>query len=257
MDTALFSLDSALALMTLTALEIVLGIDNIIFIAILTGRLPEEKQHRARIIGLTLALMMRILLLFGIFWVMQLTAPLFTIPFLTEAAGEGAAAVRVPLSISGRDLVLVAGGLFLIAKATYEIHHMMEGPHDGDTSGRPTVSVAMVLVQIALLDVVFSLDSVITAVGMAQHIEIMVAAVLIAIIVMIAFVGSVSQFVTRHPSMKTLALSFLVMIGVLLVADGLGQHLPRGYVYFAMFFSLVVELVNLRAGARRREAVAS
>lgn len=256
MDTALFSLDSALALVTLTALEIVLGIDNIVFIAILTGRLPEEQQHRARTVGLTLALAMRILLLFGIFWVMRLTTPLFTIPWLSEVVSEGADIVRAPLSVSGRDLVLVVGGLFLIAKATYEIHHMMENQHDQDTAGRSTPSVGTVLVQIALLDMVFSLDSVITAVGMVEHIEIMIAAVLISIAMMIVFVGSVSQFVTTHPSMKTLALSFLVMIGALLVADGLGQHLPRGYVYFAMVFSLLVELINLRAGARRRKVAA-
>ena len=257
MDTALFSLDSLLSLVTLTALEIVLGIDNVVFIAILAGRLPQQQQHRTRIIGLTLALLMRILLLFGIFWVMRLTAPLFTVPVLTELAGEGASAVRVPLSVSGRDMVLVVGGLFLIAKATYEIHHMMEDGHGDGSAGRPMASVGMVLVQIALLDVVFSLDSVITAVGMARRIEVMVAAVLIGIVVMIVFVGSVSRFVMTHPSMKTLALSFLVMIGVLLVADGLGQHLPRGYVYFAMVFSLLVELVNLRVGARRKKAVAS
>ncbi len=253
---ALFSLDSALALLTLTALEIVLGIDNVVFIAILTDRLPAEKRRRSRAIGLTLAMVMRILLLFGIFWVMQLTTPLFTLPVLTELVGEGATAERVPLSISGRDVILVVGGLFLIAKATYEIHHVMEGAHE-QASGQATASVGTVLVQIALLDVVFSLDSVITAVGMARRIEVMVAAVMIAVLVMIVFVGSVSRFVTKHPSMKTLALSFLVMIGVLLVADGLGQHLPRGYIYFAMVFSLIVELINLRAGARRRKVTVS
>jgi predicted tellurium resistance membrane protein TerC len=255
MDPALLTLDSALALLTLTALEIVLGIDNIVFIAILTGRLPEAQRERARVIGLALALVMRVALLFGIFWVMRLTTPLFTVPFLTELTGEGATAVETALTVTGRDIVLVVGGLFLIAKATYEIHHMMEDRHDQDTSGRPTTSMGPVLMQIALLDVVFSLDSVITAIGMVEHIEIMVTAVLIAVAVMIVFVGSISRFVTRHPSMKTLALSFLVMIGVLLVADGLGQHLPRGYVYFAMVFSLVVELINLRAGARRRKTV--
>ena len=254
---ALFSLDSALALLTLTALEIVLGIDNVVFIAILTGRLPEEKRRRARVIGLTLAMVMRILLLFGIFWVMRLTTPLFTVPVLTQLGGEGTTAERVAISISGRDVILVVGGLFLIAKATYEIHHVMEGTDEQQASGGPTVSFGLVLVQIALLDVVFSLDSVITAVGMARRVEVMVAAVMIAVIVMIVFVDSVSRFVTRHASMKTLALSFLVMIGVLLVADGLGQHLPRGYIYFAMVFSLLVELINLRAGARRRKVMVS
>lgn len=251
---ALLSLDSALALLTLTALEVVLGIDNVIFIAILTGRLPEAKQGRTRTVGLLLAMVMRIVLLLGIVWVMRLTTLLFTVPFFTELAGDGGVE-RVPLSISGRDLILIIGGLFLLTKATYEIHHLMEGVHEQQTSSRPAASVAMVLAQIAVLDMVFSLDSVITAIGMARRIEVMVAAVMIAIVVMIAFVNSISQFVARHPSMKTLALSFLVMIGVLLVADGLGQHLPRGYVYFAMIFSLMVELINLRAGARRREVV--
>ncbi len=168
---------------------------------------------------------MRLVLLLSIFWVMQLTAPLFTVPMLTEVAGEGAPSTRVPLTVTGRDLVLILGGLFLIAKATYEIHHMMEGARDEEGTNRPTPSVGMVLAQITLLDAVFSLDSVITAIGMARHIEVMVTAVLIAIVVMIIFVGPVSRFVMTHPSMKTLALAFLVMIGVLLVADGLGQHL--------------------------------
>ena len=249
---ALFSLDSALALLTLTALEIVLGIDNIVFIAILTERLPEEQQHRTRVIGLTLALVMRILLLFSIFWVMQLTTPLFTLPILTELVNEGVRVERIPLSISGRDLILLGGGLFLIGKATYEIHQLMEGSHQGQASQRTTASPGLVLIQIALLDAVFSLDSVVTAVGMARQIEVMVAAVVIAIVVMIVCVGSVSRFVMTHPSIKTLALSFLVMIGILLIADGLGQHLPRGYIYFAMVFSLLVEFINLRIGARRK-----
>lgn len=251
-NTALFSLDSGLALLTLTALEIVLGIDNIVFIAILTDRLPEEQQHRTRVIGLTLALLMRILLLFSIFWVMQLTAPLFTLPILTELVNEGVTTERISLSISGRDLILLGGGLFLIGKATYEIHQLMEGSHQGQASQRTTASPGLVLIQIALLDAVFSLDSVITAVGMARRIEVMVAAVVIAIVVMIVCVGSVSRFVMTHPSIKTLALSFLVMIGILLIADGLGQHLPRGYIYFAMVFSLLVELINLRIAARRK-----
>ena len=251
----LLSLDSALALLTLTALEVVLGIDNVIFIAILTSHLPEAQQGRTRTVGLVLAMVMRVVLLLGIFWVMRLTTPLFAVPFLTELAGDGGAANRVPLSISGRDLILIVGGLFLLAKATHEIHHLMEGVHEQRTSSRPAASVAMVLAQIAVLDMVFSLDSVITAVGMARRIEVMIAAVMIAIVVMITFVNSISQFVARHPSMKTLALPFLAMIGVLLVADGLGQHLPRGYVYFAMIFSFLVELINLRAGARRWKVV--
>ena len=248
----LWSLDSALALLTLTALEVVLGIDNIIFIAILSGRLPAEQQGRARIIGLGLAMVMRIILLFGIFYIMQLTTPLFTVQPLGALVGAGTAAERVPLSFSGRDLILILGGLFLIAKSTYEIHQLMEGTHERPGSSGPTASFAMVLAQIALLDMVFSLDSVITAVGMARRVEVMVTAVVIAILIMIIFAGAVSRFISRHPSMKTLALAFLVMIGVLLVADGLGQHLPRGYVYFAMAFSLSVEVVNLGAGVRRR-----
>ncbi len=255
MDPAsLLSLDSLLALLTLTALEIVLGIDNIIFIAILTGHLPEEKQAMTRNVGLTLAMLMRIVLLLAIFWVMGLTAPLFSVPFLTETVGSGPDATQSALTVSGRDLILVLGGLFLLAKSTLEIHHMMERTDHQAATKHGAVSVGSVLIQIALLDMVFSLDSVITAVGMADRVEVMIAAVMIAIGVMMLFAGAVSGFVSRHPSLKTLALAFLVMIGVLLVADGLGQHLPRGYVYFAMVFSLLVEMINLRVGARRRAA---
>ena len=194
-------------------------------------------------------MVMRVALLLAIFWVMRLTAPLFEVPFFTETIEEAAEAATVPLSISGRDLILVLGGLFLLAKATFEIHHVMEGSHAPDVRRRGTASVGAVLTQIVLLDLVFSLDSVITAVGMADRVEVMIAAVVIAVVVMIAFAGAVSRFIARRPSMKTLALAFLVMIGVLLVADGLGQHLPRGYVYFAMAFSLLVELINLKAGS--------
>ena len=252
--SALLSFDSLIALVTLTTLEIVLGIDNIIFLAILTDRLPEDQRQRTRTVGLILAMVMRIALLMAIFWVMRLTAPLFEVPFFTEMVGEGTEATLAPLSVSGRDLILVVGGLFLLAKATFEIHHLMEGSHEEQVGRQGTATVGAVLTQIALLDLVFSLDSVITAVGMADRVEVMIAAVMIAIGVMIVFAGTVSRFIARHPSMKTLALAFLVMIGVLLVADGLGQHLPRGYVYFAMAFSLLVELINLRASARRRLA---
>ena len=255
--TVLLSLDSLFALLTLTALEIVLGIDNIIFIAVLTGRVPADRQTTTRNIGLGLAILMRIVLLFSVFWVMRLTAPLFEIPFLTEMVGEGLTAERSALAVSGRDLILVLGGLFLLGKATVEIHHLMEGADGHSATGAGSASVGSVLVQIMLLDVVFSLDSVITAIGMVDRVEVMVAAVVIAVGVMIAFAGTVSRFVQRHPSMKTLALSFLVMIGVLLVADGLGKHLPRGYVYFAMVFSLLVELVNMRAGVRHKAVEAS
>ena len=251
---ALLSFDSLIALVTLTTLEIVLGIDNIIFLAILTDRLPENRRHRTRNVGLVLAMTMRIALLLAIFWVMRLTTPLFEIPFFEETVGEGSDAALVPLSISGRDLVLVLGGLFLLAKATFEIHDLMEGAHEPGVHSGGTASVGSVLIQVMLLDLVFSLDSVITAVGMADRVEVMITAVIVAVVVMIAFAGTVSRFIARHPSMKTLALAFLVMIGVLLVADGLGQHLPRGYVYFAMAFSLLVELINLTAASRRQPA---
>ncbi len=254
---ALLGLDSLLALLTLTALEIVLGIDNIIFIAILTGRLPEEKRAWTRNVGLALAMVMRIMLLLAIFWVMRLTEPLFSVPFMTETVGNGPDATQATVTVSGRDLILVLGGLFLLAKSTLEIHHMMEKADNQEATTQGAVSVGSVLLQIALLDMVFSLDSVITAVGMADRVEVMIAAVMIAVGVMVLFAGAVSRFVSRHPSLKTLALAFLVMIGVLLIADGLGQHLPRGYVYFAMVFSLLVELVNLRIGARRRTAESS
>ena len=253
--TVLFSFDSLIALLSLTAIEIVLGIDNIIFLAILTDRLPENQRHRTRNIGLVLAMVMRIALLFAIFWVMRLTTPLFEVPFFTESLADGTGVM--PLSISGRDLILLLGGLFLLAKATFEIHNLMEGAHEPGVQRKGAISAGAVLSQVVLLDLVFSLDSVITAVGMADRIEVMITAVIVAVAVMIAFAGAVSRFIARHPSMKTLALAFLVMIGVLLVADGLGQHLPRGYVYFAMAFSLLVELINLKATTRRQSAEAA
>jgi predicted tellurium resistance membrane protein TerC len=251
---ALFSVNSLLALLTLTALEIVLGIDNIVFLAILTGRLPEGQQPRARRIGLLLAMGMRILLLLGIFWILKLTAPLFTVPFLGEHEVKGETVAG--LSISGKDLILLVGGLFLIAKATYEIHEKIEAPgpdalHPG--KGKAVASFGGVLVQVVMIDLVFSLDSVITAVGMARRIEVMITAVVIAVLVMMVFAEAISRYIERRPTLKMLALSFLVLIGVLLVADGLHQHLPRGYVYFAMAFSLGVEMLNIRAN-RGREA---
>ncbi len=227
------------ALATLSALEIVLGIDNIVFIAILTGRLPEEARARVRRIGLLLAAVMRIALLLSIFWVMKLTTPLFTV---------------LGREITGKDLVLILGGGFLMAKATMEIHHKIEGGGDGANAGGKTATVRGVLVQIVLLDIVFSLDSVITAVGMADEVWVMIAAVVIAVGVMMVFAGAVSAFVERHPSIKMLALAFLLMIGSLLVAEGMHQHLPRGYVYFAMAFSLGVELLNMKAGTRKPAA---
>jgi predicted tellurium resistance membrane protein TerC len=219
-----------IALLTLTVLEIVLGIDNVIFISILAGKLPREQQGTARTVGLGLAMFMRIALLFSLTWIMRLTEPLFTV--LGEA-------------ISGRDLVLIIGGLFLLYKSTHEIHDRLEG-EEGEQSVRVMPSLASVLVQIMLLDIVFSLDSVITAVGMAEDIGVMVTAVVIAVAFMMVFAGPVSGFVDRHPTVKMLALSFLLLIGITLIADGLGRHIPKGYIYFAMAFSVGVELLNLR-----------
>jgi predicted tellurium resistance membrane protein TerC len=223
---------------TLTVLEIVLGIDNIVFISILADKLPAGQQARARLIGLGLAMITRILLLLSLSWIIGLTAPLFTI--LSE-------------EISGRDLVLLLGGLFLLGKSTHEIHGNLEGGGEHGRA-RPAPSFAGVLVQIMLLDVVFSLDSVITAVGMVDEIGVMIAAVVVAIGFMMAFSGAISGFVSRHPTIKMLALSFLILIGVALIAEGLDRHIPKGYIYFAMAFSVGVELLNLRA-RRRQEAV--
>jgi len=219
-----------IGLLTLTVLEIVLGIDNIVFISILSGKLPKGDQKRARRLGLSLALITRVLLLLSLNWVMSLTAPIFTI---------------VSQEISGRDLILLIGGLFLIYKATTEIHEKLEGEnHDTEIKGRATFS--GVIVQILLLDIVFSLDSVITAVGMANQIGVMVAAVIIAVIIMLFAAESISKFVNNHPTVKMLALSFLVLIGVSLLGEGLDQHIPKGYIYFAMAFSVLVEMLNLR-----------
>jgi predicted tellurium resistance membrane protein TerC len=220
-----------IALATLTALEIVLGIDNIVFISILSDKLPVEQRARARVIGLGVAMFGRVALLLSLAWVMRLTADLFAV------FGEG---------ISGRDLILIGGGLFLIAKSTYEIHDKMEGgSHRGEV--RQGASFASVIFQILLLDLVFSLDSVITAVGMADDVPVMVLAVVIAVGVMMLSAGTIAGFITRHPTLKMLALSFLLLIGVMLVAEGLDQHVSKGYVYSAMAFSLFVETLNLRA----------
>jgi predicted tellurium resistance membrane protein TerC len=219
-----------IALATLTALEIVLGIDNIVFISILTGKLPAAQQPRARTLGLAAAMLMRILLLLSLTWIMGLTGPLFTL---------------FANAFSGRDLILLVGGLFLIAKSTFEIHDKLEG-EAGHASARVAASFTAVLVQIMLLDVVFSLDSVITAIGMAQHIGVMVAAVMIAVGVMMLFSGPISAFVHEHPTVKMLALAFLLLIGMALIADGLNHHIPKGYIYSAMAFSLFVEMLNLR-----------
>jgi predicted tellurium resistance membrane protein TerC len=229
--------ESWIAFFTLLSLEIVLGVDNVIFIAILADKLPESQQNKARLIGLGLAMLTRIALLFSLSWVIGLTEPLFTV---------------VGQSVSGRDLVLIVGGLFLLGKATFEIHDKLEGDA-GHKSAKVPANFASVIVQILLLDVVFSLDSVITAVGMAQEIGVMVAAVVGAVIFMMAFAGAVSRFVDQHPTFKMLALSFLLLIGFTLVADGLGKHIPKGYIYFAMGFSLFVEVLNIRI---RKRAVA-
>jgi predicted tellurium resistance membrane protein TerC len=239
-----FRPESWIALTTLTAMEIVLGIDNIVFLTILVSNLPERQQPSARSIGLLLALGTRLLLLFAISWIMSLTAPLFSV--LNHA-------------FSGRDLILISGGLFLVAKATVEIHERVEAPSPARKKrpARPAGVYGLVLLQIALLDIVFSLDSVITAVGMAQHLQIMVAAMVIAVGVMLFSAGPISSWVTRHPSLKILALSFLILIGVTLIADGLGRHIEKGYVYFAMAFSLAVEIMNLRAHTRQQPSGAS
>lgn len=252
---SLLSWTSLAALLTLTALEIVLGIDNIVFIAIITQKLPEAQQPRARQIGLLLAMGMRILLLLAIAWVLKLTTPLFDLPFLTAAATDPATGetMREAIGISGKDLVLLLGGLFLIAKSTWEIRHQMHPEEHGPASGiaKKAATFGSVIVQIVLLDLVFSLDSVITAAGMTNQIPVMITAVVIAVGVMMIFAGPVSRFVERHPTMKILALSFLILIGVLLTAEGLHQHFERGYVYFAMAFALGVDLLQMKQGGDR------
>jgi predicted tellurium resistance membrane protein TerC len=215
---------------TLVALELVLGVDNVIFISILAGKLPAHQQGRARTTGLGLAILSRIVLLFSLSWIIGLTAPMFTLS---------------TFEVSGRDIILLLGGLFLLGKSTYEIHQKLEGI-EGHASARAGPSFAGVIVQILLLDVVFSLDSVITAVGMVDQLQIMIAAVIIAAGVMIVAAGPISNFVERHPTIKMLALSFLLLIGFTLIVEGLHQHIPKGYIYFAMVFSVLVELLNLR-----------
>jgi len=222
---------------TLALLEIVLGIDNIIFISILAGKLPEHQQANARRLGLIAALVARIILLLGLTWVMGLTQPLFTIPKLIF--------MKEVMEISGRDLILIVGGIFLLGKAVKEIHEKLEG-EDGDATSRVTPSFSSVIIQIMLLDVVFSLDSVITAIGMAKHVEVMIAAVVVSIGVMLVFASHISAFIHKHPTLKILALSFLLLIGFTLVVEGLEVHIPKGYIYFAMAFALGVETINIR-----------
>ncbi|HEX2149342.1 MAG TPA: TerC family protein [Actinomycetota bacterium] len=236
-----FTADIVVGFLTLLALEIVLGIDNIVFLSILAGKLPVDQQKKARQIGLALALLMRVGLLLTLSAIIKLVDPLF------EVFGQ---------EVSGRDLILLVGGLFLIAKSTYEIHDKLEG-HEGHASAKTAASFASVIIQIGLLDIVFSLDSVITAVGMVDEIGVMIAAVIVAVIVMLLAAGAVSAFVDRHPTVKILALSFLLLIGLSLILEGLHRHIPKGYIYFAMGFSLFVESINLRAGRKRAEKAAA
>jgi predicted tellurium resistance membrane protein TerC len=232
---ALWSAAGLVSLLTLVALEVVLGIDNVIFIAILAGRLPPAEQPKARRLGIAMAVVSRIALLLSISWVMRLTEPLFTV-------GSWA--------LSGKALILLGGGLFLIAKSTYEIHDKLEGAEESQASAGGKGALTAVVLQIMVVDIVFSLDSVITAVGMTPHIPVMIIAVLVAAGIMLAFAGPISSFVHRHPTMKMLALSFLILIGVMLVGEALGQHIDKGYIYFAMAFAFGVELLNLRLRAK-------
>ena len=238
--TVLFTIDGLIAFLTLSLLEVVLGIDNIIFISILTNKLPEENRPRARFAGIALALVFRIIMLLGITWIIGLTKPLFEL---------------FSMAFTGRDLVLLAGGLFLIAKSTSEIHHKMESIDDEHVkSEKPKVpgSFLSIIVQIGLLDIVFSFDSILTAIGMTEEIVIMILAVIVSLIVMLIFAGRIAEFIEKHPTLQVLALSFLILIGVVLIAEGLHQHISKGYIYFAVTFSLIVEAVNIRVRKRKK-----
>ena len=230
-----------IAFITLVALELVLGVDNVIFISILAGKLPKEQQASARSTGIAMAVITRVLLLLSLSWIISLEEALFTLPLLN-------------VGISGRDLILLAGGLFLLWKSTHEIHQKLEG-EEGHASAKVSATFVSVIVQIMLLDIVFSLDSVITAVGMVDELSIMITAVIIAALVMIFSAGPLSAFVDRHPTIKMLALSFLLLIGFTLIVEGLHQHIPKGYIYFAMGFSILVEMLNLRLRARTEKPV--
>jgi predicted tellurium resistance membrane protein TerC len=247
----LLTVDSLISLLTLTVLEIVLGIDNIVFISILAGKLPEDKQKKARRLGLGLAMFVRVLLLLSISWIMSLTKPLFNVG---EWIGIQNVEWLEKTAISGRDLILLIGGLFLIYKSTAEIHEKLEGGEHGEAKGK-ALRFSQVIIQILLLDIVFSLDSVITAVGMADHVEIMIAAVVIAVGVMMLASESISHFVNKHPTVKMLALSFLLLIGVSLIAESFDQHIPKGYIYFAMAFSVFIEVLNLKMRSRSEKPV--
>lgn len=237
MFEGLWTLNNLIALVTLAGLEIVLGIDNIVFVVVVTNKLPEASRATARRLGIGLAMLTRIALLLAISAIMGLTAPLFTV------FGH---------VVSGRDLVLLSGGLFLLAKATHEIHYKLEGPPPEAAAGRSVHSYAGAIVQILLLDLVFSLDSVITAVGMAQHVTVMIAAIVVAVLVMLLFAGPVSTFVSAHPTVQMLAFSFLLLVGIFLMAEGMHRHIDRGYIYFAMAFSLFVEFLNLKIRKKRK-----
>ena len=231
-----------IALLTLTFLEIVLGIDNIIFISIVTNKLPEKQQAKARNLGLAMALIFRILLLFSISYIIGLTEPLFTI---------------FSFSLSSRDLVLLLGGLFLLAKSTSEIHHKIEGEEKENQQAGSAKSFAKTIVQIILLDIIFSFDSILTAVGLTSHILIMVIAVVIALLIMMVFAGKVSDFINRHPTLQILALSFLILIGFMLMVEAVHYEIPKGYMYFAVFFSLIVEMINIKVRKKKRTKISS
>ncbi len=237
-----------LALLTLTFFEVVLGIDNIIFISIVSNRLPVAIRSRTRNLGLLLAMLVRILLLLTITWVMKFKQPLFTIP--------DTLILREELAISGRDLILILGGLFLIAKSTREINHEMEGEDDLPEGGSGKANVAGIIVQIILLDIIFSFDSILTAVGLTEHVIIMIVAVVLSIGIMIIFSGKISAFINKHPSMEVLALGFLILIGFMLFLEGLHKEVPKGYIYFAILFSMIIEMVNIRVRNRRKKAKA-
>ena len=235
--SVILTTEGLVAFLTLSLLEIVLGIDNIIFISILTNKLPESDRGRARFAGISLALVLRIAMLFGITWIIQLTEPLFSI---------------MDMDFTGRDLVLLAGGMFLLAKSTSEIHHKMEGEQVEEQEGSSVAKgFASIIVQIALLDIVFSFDSILTAIGMTEELGIMILAVIVSLIVMLIFAGRIAAFIAKHPTLQVLALSFLILIGVMLIAEGFHQHISKGYIYFAVAFSLLVEVINLRV---RRKA---
>lgn len=239
--SVLLSTEGLIAFLTLSILEIVLGIDNIIFISILTNKLPEDSRPKARFAGISLALVMRILMLFGITWIIKLTEPLFTV---------------LDMALTGRDLVLIIGGLFLLAKSTSEIHHKMEAEESKEKEVKSVAkkSFASIIIQIALLDIVFSFDSILTAIGMTDQLLIMILAVIVSLAVMLVFAGKIAAFIEKHPTLQILALSFLILIGVMLIADGFHQHISKGYIYFAVSFSLLVEVINIRVRKNKRVA---